>query len=318
MSINFQKHMNLLVGFFVVSAIIVLVMVFGLLVGYKGIFKPEYHLYAIFDDAIGLRKGTAVLFQGKKIGAVDKIEVFISDKKKHGLAEVALSMKIDTVYKKYITDSSKAYVMRDKNLVSDRVINIQTPSTFSRKLNDKDTLKVATTRDIETVLDNVTGLMKRVENLLIQIDSIVYKVNDPGTTVGALLGSSELYDKILKELNKLSGVMTKGSRVLNSAEHIGKVVEEIIPRLLANADTISGTLIGTSNDLTSLVSQIDLMLVNAEKLIAKLEIVLNEGGGSLEDAGELIDAISDFWFIRGKIKKQKSKDFPMLSNGLSL
>ena len=93
---NFQKHMNLLVGFFVVSAVIVIIMGLTLLLNFKGIFNPEYQLYAIFDNGIGLRKGTAVLFQGVKIGSVDAINLFQSNGAQVVVVENALDHIVET------------------------------------------------------------------------------------------------------------------------------------------------------------------------------------------------------------------------------
>jgi hypothetical protein len=66
------------------------------------------------------------------------------------------------------------------------------------------------------------------------------------------------------------------------------------------------------------MERVDKVLVSTQGLVSKVEGIVSEGGQSLEEADDLINAVSDFWFIRGKLKKQNAKEFPMLSNDLGI
>ncbi|MFC1584022.1 MlaD family protein [Fibrobacterota bacterium] len=318
MKIDFRKHMNLLVGWFVVSALIIMFMAVALYFNFQGIFNPEYRLFAVFENGIGLRKGTAVLYKGVKIGSVKEIGLVVSNGRGEGSGRVIISLSIDAKFKTFITDKSVAYVMRDKNLVSDRVINLESPGWSDNVLEDRDTLKVGSTRDIESVLSSITSLMDQVDGLLVKVDSIIYKVNDPGTTVGAMLGTRELYDKALQGLGNVNQVLEEGALVLHKAKKMEESVNQVLPGMLSNADTTFTSIMNSAGELEKTMGRMDGILDDAEGLVAKVESFLDEGSGTLENADEVMKAVSEFWFVRGKIKKMRAREFPLLGNGIGI
>ncbi len=315
--VDLRKHMNLLVGFFVVSALIILIMSFTLLISTQGLFNPQYVLHATFPDGIGLRKGTAVLFNGVKIGSVYDINLQQGDIHGQSSSSVVLSFKIDQKFKPFITNHSTAYVMRDKNLVSDRVINIESHEWSDKYLKNNDTLSVSFNRDIETVLSSLTMLMEKVDVLVEKADKILVKVVDSSSTLGSLLGSRAMYDSVMVNLNSLAQIMNSGKGVLKGAAQIEGEVQKALPNILSNADSTFSTVSGTVQNLDKLVYQLDGISGDVSKLLVKVDGLLDDGKGELENASQLIDALSKFWFIRGKIKKEESQDYPLLLEGIS-
>ncbi len=317
MGINIRDHVNLLVGFLISSAVIVLLMMIVTFLGTKGMFNPQYELMTIFDNGIGIRKGTAVLYQGVKIGSVRKINLIQVEQK--GLrtpsSKVAVKLEVDQKYKLFITKQSIAYVMRDQNMVSDRVINIESPEWSTHVLQDKDTIRSTTNRDLETLLSTLNMLVGKADKLLISFDKIVERINDPSTTVGAMLGSSELYDMIVKEMKQVSVTMDVGRDLLERGNQIEMEVQNSLPRILGNADTMFTSVKTMSVDLEQVVAKLNGVASNVEHLLVKVNGMMDEGEDKMEDAGELIDAVSDFWFIKGKIQRQNTQQFPLLEGG---
>ncbi len=280
-------------------------------------FNPQYELMTIFDNGIGIRKGTAVLYQGVKIGSVRKINLIQVEQK--GLrtpsSKVAVKLEVDQKYKLFITKQSIAYVMRDQNMVSDRVINIESPEWSTHVLQDKDTIRSTTNRDLETLLSTLNMLVGKADKLLISFDKIVERINDPSTTVGAMLGSSELYDMIVKEMKQVSVTMDVGRDLLERGNQIEMEVQNSLPRILGNADTMFTSVKTMSVDLEQVVAKLNGVASNVEHLLVKVNGMMDEGEDKMEDAGELIDAVSDFWFIKGKIQRQNTQQFPLLEGG---
>ncbi len=316
MAIDIRKHMNLLVGFFVFSALVIGLVGFILILSSQGIFNPVYKLYTVFPDGVGLRKGTAVLFNGVKVGSVDNIHLVSGNGNGIQFGSVVLDLSIDARYQSFITDSSYAYVMRDKNLVSDRVINIKSDNASSHILKHRDTVRVGTNQDIETVLISLDNLMDKVDNLIGEAEDIIAKVQNPKTTIGAILGSRELYDTVMVNLDLVSKALNMGTGVLYDAKKLEGQVAGHLPGILNNADTTFGVLVGASFKLDRVVSQLNAVAQDITEILSKTDKVIDDGSQELENAGQLIDAVSDFWFVRGKIDNQKEKPFNMLLNNL--
>jgi len=307
--VDFRKHMNLLVGFFVTSTVIILLLVVLMILATKGVFNPEYRLLAIFNDGVGLRRGTAVLFNGVGIGSVDKLQI-IPGSGTH-TSQVRLTLLLDQKYQDFITSQSLAIIMRDKNLVSDRVINIETPQLGGRILKSGDTLKVTTARDIETVLTSLNDLMHKITNLVEQAEFIVTKINDSNTTLGAVLNSGRLYANMERELKNVSVIVQGGQELVGRSNRLGQQLENSLPGMIKNADT---SLVGVKESvrgLDTLLNEFGKITQKADILTGQAKGLMDEGKGEMEQAGQLLDALSDFWFIRGKIKKQNESEVPL-------
>lgn len=302
--------MNLLVGFFVVSSLIILLVVSALVLGTKGIFQPEYQLYSIFESGVGLRRGTAVLFNGVSVGEVKSIVLVPSSQV--GEAHVVLTLNINQEYQSFITSKSKAVVMRDKNLVSDRVINIETPLAGGKMLLNNDTLEVSVSRDIETVINSLSVLTEKVNSLVTQAEMIVGKVNNPKSTIGAMLNSGELYTKIDREISSVSELLGEGKKLLGSANSMSQELENALPKMVTGTDSALTQANQSLGELENMLVRFSSLSQNLEKTLGDVELVIKQGQSELDNAGTLVDAFSDFWFIKGKIKKHKEADIPIL------
>lgn len=310
MKIDFRRHMNLLVGFFVTASLVVLAVSILMILATKGLFNPEYKLISVFNDGVGLRRGSAVLFNGVAVGAVD--DVHVSPGIDGRASRVGIILTIDLKYRDFITSKSIAVVMRDKNLVSDRVINIETPELGGNILDPGDTLMVATTRDIETVLSSLNDLMGKVNNLINQAEVIVQKVNDTNTTLGAMLNSGTLYRNIEKEIKSVSVVIEEGHQVLQRTNRMGADVEKVLPKLLNGADTSMQRVQSTIAGLDSLVGRFGVLSKKLETVATDASELMIVGKNEMQSAGDLVDAVSDYWFIRGKISKKNKGEIPLM------
>ena len=144
---------GLLVGIFFTVA----VMIFGLVL-YTKLFTSgmigveEYKLHSTFDKALGLRPGTRVQISGVDVGQ-------ITDMKIEGDG-VYMEFTIYKKYQNWITDSAQVYAIRDQNVISARVINIEARRGKGRVLEDGEFLPPGKAQDIETVLETANGSCK--------------------------------------------------------------------------------------------------------------------------------------------------------------
>jgi phospholipid/cholesterol/gamma-HCH transport system substrate-binding protein len=308
--LNLHQHANLLTGFFVVSAVVIFMTAFFVVVQKKGLFRLKYTLYVVFDSGIGLRQGTDVQFNGVKIGRVEDVSLLSKAARGRPSGSVVLRLSVDRRFQDFITASSMALAQRDKNLVSDRVVNIETPSTGGKILIHGDTLRLSDSRDIETLISGLTRLMGRMDQLIGHIGSVVAKTQDPNTSVGAMLGSRELYDRLLEGIENVDATAGAGKELLGRVNRAGDSLNTVFGELLVRADSTSVRMLGAAEQAEALGFQANSMARQGEILLGRLDVILQEGTGKIEQAGDLMNAVGDLWFIRSKLKRED--DFPML------
>ncbi|MCF0222707.1 MAG: MCE family protein, partial [Fibrobacter sp.] len=175
--IKWMEISGLLVGIvFTIS-----VMVFGLVL-YVKLFSSgmigveEYMLHSKFEKAFGLRPGTRVQISGVDVGQISGMEIDGEN--------VHMEFLIRKQYQNWITDSAKVFAIRDQNMISARVINIDIRKGKGRVLQDGEFLPPGQAQDIETVIETANELLGRVNELLDAADSLVTMAMDTGTTIG--------------------------------------------------------------------------------------------------------------------------------------
>ncbi len=312
MKLELHRHRDLLAGFFVATAAITFLVGVALLFARKGLFELRYTIAAVFDSGIGMRPGADVLFNGVKIGQVESLNLLGHGAHDVSQGKVVLNLTLDRKFQEFITNRSVAFALRDKNLVSDRVVNIETQGAGGTVLKDGDTILVSNSRDIETVLTGLTALMGKMDQLINSIDQVVVMSKDPNTTVGAMLGSRELYDRLLAGVNNVDTAVTEGRRVLGRVGIMADTLHSSLTGVLARADTASIRLVRTAEETERLGVQANVLAGHGEIILRRMDQILLQGAGKLDQAGDLMDAVSSLWFIRGKMHKQG--EYPVLLN----
>jgi phospholipid/cholesterol/gamma-HCH transport system substrate-binding protein len=312
MKLQFHRHRNLLAGFFVSTAIVTFVVSLIVLFHKKGVFELQYTLSAVFETGVGLRPGADVLFNGVKIGRVESVNLLGHGGIDVSSGKVVLDLLLDRKYQDFITSRSVAFALRDKNLVSDRVVNIETLGLGGKILKGGDTVMVSNSRDIESVLSGLTKLMGKMDQLINSIDEIVVKSKDPNTTVGAMLGSRELYDRLLAGVNNVDTAVTEGRQVMGKVQSLADTMHTALGGLLARADTTSEKLVKTAEQAERLSVHANVLAGQGEIILRRMDQVMMQGAGKIDQAGDLMDAVSQLWFIRGKMSKKG--EYPVLLN----
>jgi phospholipid/cholesterol/gamma-HCH transport system substrate-binding protein len=312
MKLQLHRHRNLLSGFFVATAAVTFVVSLIVLFHKKGVFELQYTLSAVFENGVGLRPGADVLFNGVKIGRVESVNLLGHGGADLSSGKVVLDLTIDRKFQDFITTRSVAFALRDKNLVSDRVVNIETLGLGGVILKGGDTLMVSNSRDIESVLSGLTKLMGKMDQLINSIDEIVVKSKDPNTTVGAMLGSRELYDRLLAGVNNVDTAVGQGRMVLGRVQLLTDTLHGALGSFLARADTTSSKLVRTADQAEQLSVHANVLAGQSETILRRMDQIMLQGAGKLDQAGDLMDAVSQLWFIRGKMSKKG--EYPVLMN----
>lgn len=314
--INWMEMSGLLVG--VLFSIAVMIFVFVL---YAKLFTSgmigveEYTLHSTFEKALGLRPGTRVQISGVDIGQISGMEV--EDNGVH------IEFTIRKSYQKWITDSAQVFAIRDQNVISARVINIDVNKGKGRILEDGDFLPPGKAQDIETVLETTNELLGRVNVLINAADTLVAMAMDTGTTVGALFGSRGLYDNINRQLTRLDAITLTGENTLYKVSTLMDTLQSSVPPLIARFDGITTSVSTVMEDLKPLPAKVDTLMDNLEGTVGRVDNLISDLGkvtvglsdfmetteGTLQNADDMMEGISNMWLFRRSMPNKDSVPF---------
>ena len=323
--INWMEMSGLLVGIFFTVA----VMIFGLVL-YTKLFTSgmigveEYKLHSTFDKALGLRPGTRVQISGVDVGQ-------ISDMKIEGDG-VYMEFTIYKKYQNWITDSAQVYAIRDQNVISARVINIEAHRGKGRILEDGEFLPPGKAQDIETVLETANELLGRVNQLIDAADTLVAMAMDTGTTIGALFGSRALYDNLNRQLVRLDDITLSGTRAIHKVSDLMDTLQGTVPPLLNRMDNMMTNVSGMMDDVSGMMTElkplpgkVDALMGKLENTVGRADDMITELGkitiglsdfmesteNTLQNADELMEGVSNMWIINRNLPNRDSIPFMM-------
>ncbi|MCK9182266.1 MAG: MlaD family protein [Fibrobacteraceae bacterium] len=308
--INWMELSGLLVGVFITFAIMVFAgVLYAKLFSTGVIGVEEYKLYSNFEKAQGLHSGTTVQISGVDVGHVSDLKIDPSGK-------VRMEFTIKKEFQQWITDSSSIYAIRDQNVISERVVNIDIHKGEGKVLQDGEMITAGKAQDIETVLETVNQVLERVTVLINEADTLVSLVMDTGTTVGALLGSKTIYEKLNTQLDRLDRFSYTGTILLNE-------MNSEIPPLLYRADTITQQLSllttglentpekinGTFRSLDTVFVKMNGAIDSLSGMMGNVSGVVSRGEETLQNADDLLEGISNMWIIRRSMPVRDSVPF---------
>lgn len=314
--INWMEISGLLVGVLFTMAIMIFCAVFYAKIISTGVVGiEEYKLHSTFDKALGLRPGTRVQISGVDIGQISGMTIISNG--------VSMEFTIRKEFQNWITDSAEVFAIRDQNVISARVINIDIRRGKGRVLQDGDYLAPGKAQDIETVLETTNELLGRVNKLIDAADTLLGMATDTGTTIGALFGSRQLYDNLNRQLFRLDDITYTGKNTLIKAAALMDSLQSDVPVLLDKVDTIAGNVSSMMGDLRNVpehvnsilykldttVSRVDGMVDNISNVSTSLTDFISSSEETLENADELMNGISNMWLIRRSIPNKDTVPF---------
>ena len=321
--INWMEMSGLLVGIFFTVAVLLFALVLYTKLFTSGMIGvEEYKLHSTFEKALGLRPGTRVQISGVDVGQITEMKI-----QNDG---VFMEFTIRKEFQNWITDSAEVFAIRDQNLISARVINIDVRRGKGRVLQEGDFLPAGKAQDIETVLETTNELLGRVNSLIDAADTILGMAKDTGTTIGALFGSRLLYDNLNRQLNRLDDITYAGKNTLIKTSKLLDTLSENIPPMVTKIDNMTSDLSGIVTDLKpipakvdtlmgsvhGLVKSIDTTMGRVDGIVGKMDLMtsnisdfMETTEGTLQNADDLMEGISNIWIIRRNMPSKDSVPF---------
>ena len=278
---------GLLVGiFFTVAVMVFAIVLYAKLFSTGMIGVEEYRLHSNFEKAFGLRPGTRVQISGVDVGQIGEMEI-------EGEG-VKMEFIIRKQYQQLITDSAQVFAMRDQNMISARIINIDIRRGKGRVLQDGDYLPPGQAQDIETVLETANELLGRVNEHIDVADTLLGMAMDTGTTIGALFGSRLLYDNLNRQLNRIDDMTYIGKKVLYQASGLFDTMQVQFPSLLGKVDNIADDVTGLMVELKPMPQKLDNLLGGVDGMMNKMDNTFGRVDGLLNQVGQVTTGLADF------------------------
>lgn len=307
-AVRWMEFSGLLVGASL-AAMLILLFTTGFMVMKSqslGIFKAEeYKLYCVFDQGLGLRKGTKVLVKGVEVGRVSSLELTADGR-------VRLTFDIKKDFSRWIVEKSEVYATRDQNLIAERIINIVPPTVAPGQivLPEGSTLTAGDAQDIETVIQKAVALLSTADSLAQKANVILTSALSPQSTLGALINSRELYDQLITQVGKIDEITTGADRILmdlntrfppllNKTDTLLGQVSQVGIKL----DTIANQAMGLLGSVDTTLYAVNTILGDLRQLTQGASHLLIDGEEKVEKADNLMTGLGSFWFIKNRIPK---------------
>lgn len=293
---------SLLSGLLIVGSIVVFATTAGALLTSKRFLESHYTLHVRYPDGTGLTQGGKVLLRGVQVGTLERID-FDAD------GSVRLDISISSQYAQFIRKGAVANVIRDRNLVSDRVVNIvDTLQTDRPPLRSGEWLVSGTVMDVQATLDSLAVLTNALRNTLAQADQALRLVTDTSGTLGAILVKKDLYNRTMQTLSMVDDAARHGGKAIETFDRIGTRLDQHVPTILARTDTLALGLTATARKADTLVSRSLRLLDRGDAIADDADVMLDDGGHLLDKSSRMVDGLSRSWFLRGYVRPNRAPE----------
>jgi phospholipid/cholesterol/gamma-HCH transport system substrate-binding protein len=271
---------ELKVGITVVVALITLATLIFLMSGSGGLFSSKLTVRSYFQDAAGIRIGSAVAFQGVTIGNVKNIRVVTGRE----LDPVEITMKVDRKYQQFIKQDSKAELTAS-GVLGELYVNIDSKGAVKGPIADNAVLEARGATQIEDVVKAGQTTMQNMDVLLKRMDRILAAVENGQGSVGKFINDPALFNRANQVLNEMQTLV---SEVNSGKGSIGKLLkdEELYNKVNTSVDKLTKIVddIDAGKGSAGKFLKDEQLYKNANDTIAKANALMtdvNNGKGTL-------------------------------------
>lgn len=256
---------NLRTGILFIGGIL-LAAALGLIIGKNSNLLTRHDTaYLFMSDIRGLSEGNMVAISGKKIGVVQAMDFA----NRNDTSGVVVTLDIVHDYFHLMTKDSRA-IIRGLGVLGDKYVDIAIGHS-GEPLHGGDFLVVVAEPGLEELTSSALKTMNTIQE-------VSEKINSGEGTIGKLITSSELNDRLLAtaaNLESLSTALTRGNGLMSRLIYDRQMAEHA-SSLIADLSDVSGSIKGGKGTLGKLI--VDESLFNtlghvmrgADSLVAQL------------------------------------------------
>jgi phospholipid/cholesterol/gamma-HCH transport system substrate-binding protein len=269
-----RRHRSFFVGLFVIIPLVIIPGVFFYTFVKLEFMQRWTYLYAIYENSYGLTKGNPVTVSGMGIGYVNDILLEYEGR-------IRVNFKIRKQYQHLIKKDTKALLKQKNAFVGDWAIELTGGTKNAAPIRDNDTLISDLPVGIDKTLDQVTGTITLIQQILQQIvdgKGSIGKLLKEDSIAIAALGIEKNILKLTTDANKtiykvdsLLFSITKVSENSNTLVDSLQVVMLQIKEVMGGVDTIIQNLKGSSREVEPLINQVKDELANTDQMLQSLQ-----------------------------------------------
>ena len=286
------KHIEALVGAFVIGAILAIIMV----VFYFGIdldlFDKKYPLKFESDTGTGLNKGMPVKLSGFMIGRIQKVS--LDDR-----AKVIVQIQVDRKYSKWIRVDSVATMMQE-GLIGTSIIDISVGSPNLPPLEEDQYIRF---HKQDALNEIALGMRESVDSVLNEINKTISYVNDPQGEIKLTLAHIERLTAGFEETRR------NADRLIIAGADDAERAAFLIDNLTLMAGNLSLVIDNTSHRIPSLFSKVEDTLSNVEntslqflktveQTTPKIYPILHETEDLVSNTNDVVGGVKQMWPFR--------------------
>lgn len=246
-------------------------------------------------SASGLGAGSAVLFNGVKVGDVRRVYIDVLN------PNVAIAdTEVDRLTP--ITKSTRAVIgiagLTGQANIEIRGANLQEPNLLDEAETNGTVAEItADPSAVTNLLQTAQDIFKRADSVLSELEGFAQDVRGPLTKTventrtfsDALARNADGIDKFLESVatlsDELAGVSGKLDGTLQAAEDLLKSVDrEKVTQIVANVETFTKNLSETSNEFDAVVKRID-------TAVGSINEFAQRGGDAVAKADGILEAV---------------------------
>jgi phospholipid/cholesterol/gamma-HCH transport system substrate-binding protein len=173
------------------------------------LFSKRYPLVAYVPNANGLRVGASVLVAGQLAGTVKAIDFLPPDM--DTTRNLKITMDIDQALQDQIREDSRARI-RTQGLLGDKIMDINSGTPRTSKLEPGDTIALAQSLDYEQVITQASGAVGDLVQLTADLKAITGGIVRGEGTMGQLVVDRTLYDQLTGTMQQMNGLLARLQR----------------------------------------------------------------------------------------------------------
>lgn len=287
-----KNNRPVIVGIFIIIALIILVVTVLTLGGQKKTFVKSFTLNAIFDDVSGLLPGENVWFSGVRVGTIKKITLY-------GDSQVKVIMSIENDAQAHIHKNAKAKIGSD-GLIGNKIVVIYDGDTSKPPVEKNDYLTV----DIPLTTDDMIATLKISSKNLLDITtdfkSISKKIDSGHGTLGSLLNDPAMANKLNATVDNLQATAANFKIVSQNTQHALSNIDDFSNKLNKKGSSLNG--IVTDTGVYSSIKETMSELKNASLSVSQFTTNLKNTSDKLNQKDNTLDLLLNDTLTTSSVK----------------
>ena len=220
------------------------------------LFSSVFYVQVNFSSAEGVKPGAYVVVSGYNVGTVSDIALT-----QHA-DSVRLLLRISEEMRPFIKTDSKAEI-KQEGLVGNKFINVSIGSADAQRIADYGYIKGVPPFALTSLANNVTSITDTAKLVMIELNTLLSRLNRGDGTIGKLLNDDEIYER-------LEGIVVETEKGLRQTN--------------AQLDDLSSLIMESAQTLKRIADKADTAMNNTNRITggaAELMDNINDGKGTL-------------------------------------